>query len=82
MSLADIRAALAEIGGLTAAARRHTEQAGELLGEAAALLAELRGQTRQELPVGLLAKARDDVAELAGAVAGAGDAVADLSARL
>ncbi|MEK6442451.1 hypothetical protein [Pseudonocardia sp. T1-2H] len=81
-SLGDIRIALAEVGGLTADARRHVDLAAECLGEAVSTLAELVEQTHEDLPVDALARARDDVAEVGVSVSAAADAIADLDARM
>jgi hypothetical protein len=81
-SLGDIRLALAEVGELTADARRHVDLAGECLDEAVSTLAELVEQTHEDLPVDALARARDDVAEVGASVSAAADAIADLDARM
>ncbi|MCE3550272.1 hypothetical protein LWC33_02220 [Pseudonocardia sp. RS11V-5] len=82
MSIADLRAALEGVGSATGEARTHAQRAAERLGEAAALLAELTERTGADLPVAALQKAREEVDELAATVGLAGDAVADLGARL
>ncbi|MCW0212484.1 MAG: hypothetical protein OJJ54_03925 [Pseudonocardia sp.] len=82
MSVSDIRAALAEVGGLTADARRYAQEAGERLDEAVRALADLAEQTHENLPVAALSRARDDVADVHSTVAAAQDAIADLDARL
>jgi hypothetical protein len=81
-SLGDIRSALAEVGELTADARRHADLAVECLDEAVSTLAELVEQTHEDLPVAALARARDDVAEVSRSVSAAADAIADLDARI
>jgi ABC-type transporter Mla subunit MlaD len=81
-SLGDIRAALAEVGGLTADARRHADLAAACLDEAVSTLAELVEQTHEDLPVDALTRARDDVAEVSRSVSAAADAIADLDARI
>jgi hypothetical protein len=82
VSIAELRAALAGVGGSTGEARAHAQLAAERLTEAAALLAELRERTGADLPVAALQKAREEVDELVATVGLAGDAVADLDGRL
>jgi hypothetical protein len=82
VSIGELRAALAGVGGLTAEARGHVQAAAGLLAEAAGMLADLARQSGAALPAAEFAQVQEDTEALVRTLDATGDAVADLGDRL